>query len=421
MISPYVIRSIGRRAAQRYFLSAEKFTAPEALRIGLVHEVVAAERLNETVVSIAGELLKSGPHAVAAAKRLIVDVADSKLDDALVEETARRIAGIRVSPEGREVPAMDATSNAPPAARAESAPRERLLALDVFRGATVAGMLLVNNPGSWGAIYPPLAHAPWNGWTPTDLIFPFFLFIVGITTHLSLSARRARGDDESAIMRQVLKRGALVTAANWAVVFVDFTIESVYKLVLAVPVVGGALMVAVLLGSDIRTLFAEGVRGHLSKRLIARYALDRNADHPKFGIGLKELWQVKPEKHRKGLVQHSFGWPLDSKTGGGSFLYHFDDNLVAIGFVVRATSESARAPASSLTVSASFCASARITAARCSASAIICSACACAFFRASSAAESARSFSESTRSATAFSAACLTLWPADATTSAKLV
>jgi predicted acyltransferase len=93
----------------------------------------------------------------------------------------------------------------------EVSPRgERLLALDVFRGMTVAGMLLVNNPGTWSAIYPPLEHAPWNGWTPTDLIFPFFLFIVGITTELSLASRRARGDDESAILRQVLKRGFLI-------------------------------------------------------------------------------------------------------------------------------------------------------------------------------------------------------------------
>lgn len=84
------------------------------------------------------------------------------------------------------------------------------MSLDVFRGLTIAGMLLVNNPGSWGAIYPPLEHAAWHGWTPTDLIFPFFLFIVGITTHLSLSARRARGDDDAALVRQVLRRGALI-------------------------------------------------------------------------------------------------------------------------------------------------------------------------------------------------------------------
>ena len=88
--------------------------------------------------------------------------------------------------------------------------RERLLSLDVFRGITIAGMLLVNDPGSWGAIFPPLEHAEWNGWTPTDLIFPFFLFIVGITTHLSLSARRARGDDDSAIIKQILRRGAII-------------------------------------------------------------------------------------------------------------------------------------------------------------------------------------------------------------------
>src|SRR5206468_5412949 len=89
-------------------------------------------------------------------------------------------------------------------------PKERLLALDVLRGMTVAGMLLVNDPGSWSAIYPPLEHAEWHGWTPTDLIFPFFLFIVGITTHLSLSARRARGDDDGDIRRQILRRGALI-------------------------------------------------------------------------------------------------------------------------------------------------------------------------------------------------------------------
>jgi predicted acyltransferase len=88
--------------------------------------------------------------------------------------------------------------------------RERLVSLDVFRGMTVAGMLLVNNPGTWSEIYPPLEHAPWNGWTPTDLIFPFFLFIAGITTHLSLSARRAQGADESAVRRQIIRRGALI-------------------------------------------------------------------------------------------------------------------------------------------------------------------------------------------------------------------
>ena len=82
------------------------------------------------------------------------------------------------------------------------------------------------------------------------------------------------------------------------------------------------------------TLFAEGARGNLGKQLIAKFALADGRDPQKFGLGLKELWQVAPEKHRKGLVQHSFGWPLDNSTGGGSFLYHLDDNLVSVGFVL---------------------------------------------------------------------------------------
>lgn len=81
-------------------------------------------------------------------------------------------------------------------------------------------------------------------------------------------------------------------------------------------------------------LFAEGARGSLSKQVIAKYKLDEGREPAKFGIGLKELWQVDPSKSKPGLVQHSFGWPLDMKTGGGSFLYHLEDNLVAVGFVV---------------------------------------------------------------------------------------
>ena len=82
------------------------------------------------------------------------------------------------------------------------------------------------------------------------------------------------------------------------------------------------------------TLFAEGARGSLTKTLVKRFGLDTDREPQKFGIGLKELWQVAPERHHPGLVQHSFGWPLDNRTGGGSFLYHFDDNLVSVGFVV---------------------------------------------------------------------------------------
>jgi electron-transferring-flavoprotein dehydrogenase len=82
------------------------------------------------------------------------------------------------------------------------------------------------------------------------------------------------------------------------------------------------------------TLLAEGARGSLTKQLIKRFDLDAESGPQKFGIGLKELWEVSKEKHRPGLVQHTMGWPLDDKTGGGSFLYHFGDNLVSVGFVL---------------------------------------------------------------------------------------
>ena len=82
------------------------------------------------------------------------------------------------------------------------------------------------------------------------------------------------------------------------------------------------------------TLLAEGARGGLSKGLIERFGLAQDRQPQKYGIGLKELWQVAPENFRSGLVQHTMGWPLGNDTGGGSFLYHFGDRLVAVGFVV---------------------------------------------------------------------------------------
>ena len=82
------------------------------------------------------------------------------------------------------------------------------------------------------------------------------------------------------------------------------------------------------------TFFAEGCRGHLGKQLEARFKLREGVDPQVYGIGLKELWEVRPEQHRPGLVVHTAGWPLDSGTYGGSFLYHLENNQVAVGFVV---------------------------------------------------------------------------------------
>jgi methylglutaconyl-CoA hydratase len=102
VISPYVIAAIGEREARRYFLTAERFDAMEARRIGLVHDVVEGGALDEAVAKIVADLLKGGPQALAAAKKLIADVNRRPMDDALSAETARRIAAIRVESEGQE-------------------------------------------------------------------------------------------------------------------------------------------------------------------------------------------------------------------------------------------------------------------------------------------------------------------------------
>jgi electron-transferring-flavoprotein dehydrogenase len=81
-------------------------------------------------------------------------------------------------------------------------------------------------------------------------------------------------------------------------------------------------------------LIAEGARGSLAKEIIEKFALQKDRDPQKFGIGLKEIWEIKPEKARPGYVQHTFGWPLTDDVGGGSFLYHYSDNTIALGFVV---------------------------------------------------------------------------------------
>ena len=92
---------------------------------------------------------------------------------------------------------------------------ERLVSLDVFRGLTVAAMILVNNPGSWNYVYAPLEHAEWNGWTPTDLIFPFFLFIVGVAITFSLGGKVERGTPRRRIITEALKRALKIYAVGF--------------------------------------------------------------------------------------------------------------------------------------------------------------------------------------------------------------
>jgi predicted acyltransferase len=88
----------------------------------------------------------------------------------------------------------------------------RLSSLDAFRGMTIAGMILVNNPGSWKHVYPPLRHAEWHGWTPTDLVFPFFLFIVGVSVSLSLTKRMERTESSVALYSKIFRRSLILFA-----------------------------------------------------------------------------------------------------------------------------------------------------------------------------------------------------------------
>lgn len=88
--------------------------------------------------------------------------------------------------------------------------KERLLSLDVMRGITIIGMIIVNTPGSWSYIYPPLRHAEWHGLTPTDMVFPFFLFMVGIAITLSLEKRKKKGADHKALITKIIKRSVII-------------------------------------------------------------------------------------------------------------------------------------------------------------------------------------------------------------------
>jgi len=105
---------------------------------------------------------------------------------------------------------VQATIAAAPNSLPDPFPSSRLVSLDAFRGMAIAAMILVNNPGSWGAVYWPLLHAEWHGWTPTDLVFPFFLFIVGVSMVFSFEARQKRGVTRTSLVGHVVRRSAIL-------------------------------------------------------------------------------------------------------------------------------------------------------------------------------------------------------------------
>jgi len=143
------------------------------------------------------------------------------------------------------------------------APPERVASLDAFRGLAIASMVLVNNPGDWGHLHPPLAHAAWHGWTFTDLVFPWFLFAAGLAMPISLGRRAADGDNRPALLAATAKRAAVIFAVGLALNFIpDFSLGTIripgvlqriaLCVLIAAPVViwgswRGALVAALLL------------------------------------------------------------------------------------------------------------------------------------------------------------------------------
>src|ERR687887_1202955 len=114
--------------------------------------------------------------------------------------------------------------------RKSAPPSARMVSLDVFRGMTIAGMILVNNPGTWSAIYSPLEHATWHGWTPTDLVFPFFLFIVGVSITLALSRRAEAGGSKRDLYLKIVRRTVIIFVIGLALSDFPYTDPSTFRI-----------------------------------------------------------------------------------------------------------------------------------------------------------------------------------------------
>lgn len=169
-------------------------------------------------------------------------------------------------------------------------PSARLVSLDAFRGATIAGMLLVNNPGTWSAIYPPLEHAKWHGWTFTDTIFPSFLWIVGVSLTLSTARRVESGADRGQLFRHVLQRAAIIFGLGLLLAAFPFGLLPTHHfspLTLRIPGVLQRIAVCYLVASAIflRTTW----RGQLTwavALLLGYWALLKLVPVPGYGAGL---------------------------------------------------------------------------------------------------------------------------------------
>jgi predicted acyltransferase len=186
-----------------------------------------------------------------------------------------------------------ATSPATAEPVAKASVTGRLVSLDIFRGATIAGMILVNDPGTWSAVYWPLDHAEWNGWTPTDLIFPFFLFIVGVSMTLSFSSRTKRGATRGDLAKHVLIRSLIIFAIglflNGFPYFHMATIRyaGVLQRIAACYLIGGLIVVATARKADREGFEARiGIIAAIFCALLVGYwALMRFVPVPGYGAG----------------------------------------------------------------------------------------------------------------------------------------
>ncbi|MBA4138162.1 MAG: DUF5009 domain-containing protein [Opitutus sp.] len=171
-------------------------------------------------------------------------------------------------------------------------PADRLVSLDAFRGATIAAMLLVNNPGSWGSVYPPLLHAPWHGWTFTDLIFPGFLWIVGVSLTLSTARRVEAGADRAELFRHAVKRSAIIFALGIFLAAFPFGLLSAHQFSLGTLRIPGVLQrIALCYLAASAIFFYTGWRGQLAwaiALLVGYWALLKFVPVPGFGAGVLE-------------------------------------------------------------------------------------------------------------------------------------
>ena len=177
-----------------------------------------------------------------------------------------------------------ATGEAPKAKESGS----RLFALDVFRGLTIAGMIVVNTPGTWTHVYPPLLHAEWHGWAATDTIFPFFLFIVGVSMAVSFARRRARGASRRELFLHALRRGAIIFGLGLALNVLSLFVF--HRAHLRIPGVLQRIGVVYIFAAAIFLAFGRrGVLATVVLLLVGYWALMRFVPVPGFGAGRLDL------------------------------------------------------------------------------------------------------------------------------------